>query len=132
MINHQQIPEGQAFVEPRDVETARGLIAAAEALEVDPALVRTQQGGYLAPVDVVTKWQEDGELGDDVSVTEAPKPTAPDEPALQSTDDGDAAPEAPAKSASKGDWVEYATTQGYDESEGLTQAQLIERYGASE
>lgn len=36
---------------------------------------------------------------------------------------------APAKNASKGDWVAYAAEQGYDESEGLTKDELIERYG---
>ena len=67
MLNHQQIPEGHAFVEPRDVETARGLIAAAESIGVDPAVVRTQQGGYLAPTEVVEAW----EGGDDTVVTTA-------------------------------------------------------------
>lgn len=40
--------------------------------------------------------------------------------------DGD---DRPTASATKADWVAYATTQGYDESEGLTKDQLVERYG---
>lgn len=119
MLNHQQIPEGHAFVEPRDVETARGLIAAAEGLGIDPAVVKTQQGGYLAPTEVVEAW----EGGDDTVVT-----TADDlETANEETGD-----ERPAKTADKGTWVDYAKTQGYDESEELTKSQLIERFGATE
>lgn len=119
MLNHQQIPEGQAFVEPRDVETARGLIAAAESLDLDPAVVRTQAGGYLAPVEVVEAW----EGGSDTVVTTADDLAAA-EPAEQ---DG-----PPAKSASKGDWLDYAKSQGFDESEDLSKSQLIERFGATE
>ena len=132
MIRHQQIPEGTAFVEPRNVDTVKGLLAAAKELDVDPSTVRTQQGGYLAPTDVVAKWQE-GEVGDDVEVTEAPKPERADAPEVQ--DDGEVAdlqPEAPAQSASKADWEAYAAGQGYDPAEGLTKAELIERFGASE
>jgi hypothetical protein len=121
MLNHQQIPEGHAFVEPRDVETARGLIAAAESIGVDPAVVRTQASGYLAPIEVVEAW----EGGDDTVVT-----TADD---VASETGGDETPDGPpAKSASKGDWVEYAVGQGYDESEDLSKSQLIERFGATE
>lgn len=35
----------------------------------------------------------------------------------------------PNVSDTKGDWVDYAKTQGYDEDEGLTKDELIERYG---
>lgn len=49
-----------------------------------------------------------------------------------SEDEGDKGAEVPAKSADKPTWVDYAKTQGYDESEGLTKDQLIERYGVSE
>lgn len=35
----------------------------------------------------------------------------------------------PNVSDSKADWVAYATTQGYDDTEGLTKDELIERYG---
>jgi hypothetical protein len=34
----------------------------------------------------------------------------------------------PTKSAAKSKWVNYAKAQGYDESEGLTHDQLVERY----
>lgn len=39
--------------------------------------------------------------------------------------------EAPAQSANKGAWVDYAVTQGADrdEAEGLTKAELAETYG---
>jgi len=121
MLNHQQIPEGHAFVEPRDVETARGLIAAAESLDIDPAVVKTQQGGYLAPVEVVEAW----EGGDDTVVTTA------DDLATGGAD-GEEGDERPSKSSDKQSWVDFAKTQGYDEAEDLTKSQLIERYGATE
>lgn len=117
MIRHQQIPEGHAFVEPRSPETARALLDAAKELDLDASVVQTQQGGYLAPSEVVEKFQR----GDGVSVTEA----SDSEPAEESE-------ARPAVSASKGEWVAFAKTQDYDESEGLTKDELIERYGASE
>lgn len=70
---HQQIPEGDAFVEPRDVETVRGLLAAAEALGLDPAVVRTQSGGYLAPAEVVDLFLENSaETAAVVTTTQEP------------------------------------------------------------
>ncbi len=36
--------------------------------------------------------------------------------------------EPPSKSDSKSDWLDYAKTQGYDESEGFTKDELRERY----
>lgn len=37
--------------------------------------------------------------------------------------------EPPAVSDVKAEWVAYAVSRGYDESEGLTKAELVERYG---
>ncbi len=37
--------------------------------------------------------------------------------------------EPPAESDLKAEWVDYAKTRGYDESEGLTKGELIERHG---
>lgn len=42
---------------------------------------------------------------------------------------GATAPEPPAQSDLKSDWVTFAKSQGYDEAEGLTKDELIERYG---
>jgi hypothetical protein len=116
-IQHQQIGEGDAFVEPISADTAKGLLAAAEELELGPEVVRTQLGGFLAPVEVVEKWQE-GDTGDAEVTIPGAEPDAEDGP--------------PAASASKADWEAFAVAQGYDAEEGLTKAQLIERYGASE
>jgi hypothetical protein len=54
-----------------------------------------------------------------------PPGTAPSE------DDGPAALERPARSASKAEWVAYAVAQGaeQDDAEAATKDQLIERYG---
>lgn len=126
-IRHQQIPEGEAFVEPISGETARGLLAAAEELGLGPEAVRTQQGGFLAPAEVVEKWQE-GDTGDAEITTRQDVETA----AAEENAEAGKANEAPAASASKADWVAYAEANGYDASEDLTKAQLIERYGATE
>lgn len=42
---------------------------------------------------------------------------------------GDVVDEKPAQSDRKDVWVAYAITQGYDDAEGLTKDELIERYG---
>lgn len=42
-----------AFVGPRSRETARELIDAAVALDLDPQIVATTAGGYLVPVEIV-------------------------------------------------------------------------------
>lgn len=122
-IRHQQIGEGEAFVEPRSVDTARGLLAAAEELGYGASVVRTQQGGYLAPVDVVEKWQE-GDTGDaEVTMPDEPEPTP--EPEEESG--------PPAESAGKQEWFDYAVSQGFEgEYDSITKPQLIERYGATE
>jgi hypothetical protein len=145
MLKHQQIPEGDAFVEPRNLDTVRGLLDAAAALDLDSSVIRTQSGGYLAPADVVAKWQDDG---GEATVTKSgesrPEPLTAEQSTetqadgsqtlIEAPDPGSetASAEAPAKSASKGDWEAYAQTQGYDSAEELTKAELIERYGASE
>lgn len=98
----QIIPEGFAFVARGDRtrrEAASELLAQADKAGVDRQQIRVTNGGYYVPEELV---------GDSKS------------------DDSDS---APAKTASKGDWVAYAAEQGYDESEGLTKDELIERYG---
>lgn len=61
-------------------------------------------------------------------------PDSVDEAADQDAADSEESEEdsAPAKSASKGDWVDYAVSQGADreEAESSTKEQLIEAYGA--
>lgn len=127
-IRHQQIPEGHAFVEPRNPDTARALLEAAESLDLEAGVVRTQQGGYIAPTEVVEKYQ--ATVGDDAGEVTTSEQLAEAQAAEAKT--AEAGDDVPAKSASKGDWVAYAASQGYDESEGLTKDELIERYGAAE
>jgi hypothetical protein len=52
-----------------------------------------------------------------------------DEESPQNTEDGSAT--APARSASKADWLAYALTRGAEQAaaEQLTKEQLIEQYG---
>lgn len=157
---HQQIPEGEAFVEPRNVETVRGLLAAAEKLNLDPSVVRTQSGGYLAPAAVVEAFLADSPEGVDVtehddSVDEFGFAKVDTEEAGSDSEstgsdtegtEGDTGSEPvteieqPAKSAAKPEWVAFAVAKsaGTDEplteeqANALTTAQLIERFGASE
>ena len=99
-----ELPEGYGFVGGQDPATARALLDAADSIEADQTGIRTQSGGFLVPEDILDAYNE----------------------AAGADADG-----RPADSASKGDWVTYASTQGYDEAEGLTKAELIERFGAT-
>ena len=132
---NQQIPEGDAFVEPRNVETVRGLLTAAAELGLESSVVRTQQGGYLAPVKVVAKFQESVE-DDTATITSAPSTEEEDEETEETEEEPEVEDEEtdapPAKNASKADWEAYAVANGYEPDEGLTKEQLIERFGASE
>lgn len=107
------IPEGFGFAARAEGQTrreaARYWLAKAEKAGLDPQqAVFVTQGGY----HVDERLLEDGGASADA--------------------DGNDEGKAPAESASKGDWVDFAKTQGYDESEGLTKAELIERYGVTE
>jgi hypothetical protein len=46
------IEDGEAYVDGRTPETARRLLAAAEALELPVDVVRTTQSGFIVPVEV--------------------------------------------------------------------------------
>ena len=43
---------GETFVQGKDPETARKLLAAAAALELEPLVVRTVTGGFVVPNEV--------------------------------------------------------------------------------
>lgn len=147
---HQQIPEGYAFVEPRDVTTVRGLLTAAEALNIDPAVVRTQMGGYLAPSEVVelfleTSFDSAAESGTIVSTSEKSATLSEfgfvaDGETGEGEESGEGELVAPKKTAAKPEWVAFAVAKSASTDEPLTEeqanelttAQLIERFGASE
>lgn len=104
----QIIPEGYGFVARGDRtrrEVATDLLARADKAGVDPTSIRVTNGGYYVPEELLS---------------DADKAAA--EPEAEESG-------APAKNAAKADWVAYASEQGYDESEGLTKDELIERYG---
>jgi hypothetical protein len=57
------IPDGYGFVAGRSRETAKAILAAAEAAGVDPGLVQTIAGGYLAPEKAVRQYEGKDGLG---------------------------------------------------------------------
>jgi hypothetical protein len=140
-----QIKEGEALIVGRgDRDTAVALLKAADDTGQPVESVRTVMDGFVVPTVVADAYEEalgakanevrrredaaaaaaaeeDGEVVGAASITGS-----------NEGEEGDKGAEAPAKSASKGDWEAYAASQGYDAEEGLTKDQLIERYGVSE
>lgn len=49
---------GETFVQGKDQQTARDLLAAARLLELDPIVVRTVNGGFIVPNEVWDTAQE--------------------------------------------------------------------------
>lgn len=79
MVN---IADGNAFVAGRDVEQVRRLLAIAEEIGLDPAVVQTRMGGYEVPAaiaDVYEKEQADAEK------SSTPKASARKTPAAKGT-----------------------------------------------
>jgi len=111
-----EIPEGFGVYGPRGRETAQKVLAATEEAGRDPREVKTHPSGFVAHKSVIEA------LGGKV------EPDGTEENGDGETGDGEA--KAPAQSASKDEWVTFAKANGYDESEDLTKAQLIERFGA--
>jgi hypothetical protein len=73
---HNNIDEGEAFVQGKTPENARALLAAAKEQGIDVALVRTANDGYIVPealADVVTP------------AAEKPEPEKKTTPARQQT-----------------------------------------------
>jgi regulator of protease activity HflC (stomatin/prohibitin superfamily) len=138
-----QIKEGEALIVGRgDRDTAVALLKAAD--DTGQPVESVRMDGFVVPTVVADAYEEalgakanevrrredaaaaaaaeeDGEVVGAASITGSNEGEA-----------GDTGAEAPAKSASKGDWEAYAASQGYDAEEGLTKDQLIERYGVSE
>lgn len=111
------IPEGFGVYGPRGRDNARAVLDKTAELDRDPSEVKVHPSGYVVHKDVIValggKVEADGTEGEGTTESE------------ESTE-----VEAPAQSADKDTWVAYAKTQGYDESEDLTKAKLIERFGA--
>jgi hypothetical protein len=144
------IPKGEALIPGRSRDNARAALDAAKAAGLEPYVVKTVQEGYLVPEAVVEHYKAP-EGSAEPEVAEA-DPDAPNGGEAGEAIDGENAGEtqptdpqeteselkAPAKSASKGDWVDYAVAASKDtdsplseeEANALTQAQLIERFGA--
>ena len=130
-----EIPEGFGVYGPRGKETARKVLDATEEAGRDPREVKVHPSGFVVHKSVIEalggKVEPDGteENGDETAdgLTDTEKEA--DKQAAESRD-GEDESKAPAKSASKEDWVTFAKTQGYDESEDLTKDKLIERFGA--
>ena len=52
------LEDGYGLVSPKNQETARALLAAAEAVGEPAHVVRSTIGGYIAPVKVVKKYED--------------------------------------------------------------------------
>lgn len=49
---------GETFIQGKDQPTARGLLAAADALSLDRNVVRTVTGGFIVPNEVFDRYTE--------------------------------------------------------------------------
>lgn len=79
MVN---IADGNTYVVGRDIEQVRRLLAIAEEIGLDPAVVQTRNGGYEVPnavAEVYEKEQADAEK------SSAPKASARKTPAAKGT-----------------------------------------------
>lgn len=104
------------FYGPRSRSNARALLASAEALELDPSVVRTTQGGYLVPSELIEHMEslahiKEGEM------------YAPP---------GGEAPTRPNVNESKADWFEYAKAIGLAPVDETTKADLIDMVKTAE
>lgn len=128
------------FYGPRSRANARALLAAAETLGLDPGVVRTQAGGYLAPHEVVeivvgvqdiqpdTEYEGE-ETGTEEQVADAQGGTeeggVPGEPG---TDDL----KRPSQADSKADWLAYATAKSLNVTDDNTKAEIVKAVQDSE
>lgn len=172
------LPDGYAAVPGRSQATALALLAAADAVGVDQTLVRTRPFGdeYHVPQEVADYYREHTELSaDEVAAVQSPRVFRAEDgtsvgsekdiarltegaaggPGFDTLAGGSTEVEkqdenpVPAKSASKGDWLDYAVsieaakfeaseeTPVFDGDEfrkqledASTKDQLIEKYGA--
>lgn len=123
------------FVAGRSRERAQALLAAADKIGADRTTVRAIQNGYNVPRAIAEEYL--GEKLVDAPAESAPE--APEAPAEEPTEDvpdgGDDVEdeaeevEKPRGNASLQAWVDFAVTQGYDPSRGLTRNELVEEYG---
>lgn len=154
------IREGYALApHGRGQEQAKAALAAVEAAGLAANTVKTHPQGYLIPVEAVD-FYEGGDIevraeavpeGTEITEENAAVATTPDGTEVtgelsaaseQHGDDGDdsipgtrtdaqVADDEPSKAASTEVWAQWAAkNKGYDVSEDLSRAQLIERYAA--
>lgn len=77
------------------------------------------------------KYVQDDEVDSylDLGVWEVDESATQDADGVNKNPDSGDVDDKPNQSDTKGEWVDYAKTRGYDEDEGLTKDELIERYG---
>jgi hypothetical protein len=120
------IPDGYGFVAGRSRETAKAILAAAEAAGVDAALVRTVTGGYIAPDEAVRQYEGKGQTQQG-EVSEAEE-IEPDEYDLD--EEGDEKVELsegdrPDKTWKVGDIRSWANTNGVDVGDATSKTDLL-------
>jgi hypothetical protein len=105
-----------AFYGPRSRENARLLIDAANTLGIPVREVRTQNGGYSVPVEIVDYINRDldNEDAEDKGGTEAGGVP------------GDTDTKRPSQADSKADWLAYAESKSLDVTDENTKAEIVE------
>lgn len=109
------IPDGYGFVAGRSRENAKAILDAARAAGVDPGLVRTAEGGYLAPVAAVRQY-EGKSLG--ASEEDAPEEKSDEKVELS----GEAVPDGTWKNADIKTW---ADAHGVDLGDNTKKADML-------
>jgi hypothetical protein len=123
------IDEGETYIHGKTPETARRLLAAAEALELDASVVRTTQGGFIVPTEV-DEWTDTGPKSEPVAEDETPEGDAAEievdgEPVEPGEDGLVTLPTEPNKGWSHADLDAYADEHGIHLNAGLNKADKI-------
>lgn len=122
------LPAGHGFIAGRGRPIARKVFEAVAAVEGDEYSVKTTDGGYTAPLDVVAKYEELNGLESSTSTDAGPGTTEGEGTPAEPT-----GAEEPKRSASTEAWATWAKDhKGYDPAEDLSRAELIERFGEKE
>jgi hypothetical protein len=119
------IPEGYGFVAGRSRENAKAILAAAEKAGVDPSLVSTVIGGYLAPEAAVIAYENRNNPTEEKAPSEEP---AEEEPDAGSDEDGYYGPD---RSWSNADIEAYARDNNIDLGGATKKADMLSAISAA-
>lgn len=106
--------DGYAFVGPKSPDTARALLETAASVNIEAWEVRTTVGGYIVPVKVAKKYEEN--LG------------AKPEPEVEADEKSD----FPEESWKNAEIKEWATVHGVDLGEATKKADMLDAIRSAE